>query len=124
VAYARGFRVDVFISYPVEAETWAKQFETVLKEQLRRKIRGAATYLAKRDWRPGGRSSEMLENARHAALFLAIVTRSALEEGESKRFQALEAQAFRELHPVGDRFIPIPLDFEIDARGIFRWVCE
>jgi hypothetical protein len=72
VAYVPGFKVDVFISYPVEAESWAKQFETALKEELSLKAKGAVTYLARKHLRAGEEDSEMLENARHAALFLAL----------------------------------------------------
>ena len=108
MTYVPDVKVDVFISYPMEAEEWARQFDKLLTDILRHKVAKPEIYLARRNWR--GVSNEMLEHAGSTALFVAIVTRSALEDTGTIRFQELEAKAFGESRPEDYRFIPILLD--------------
>ena len=108
MTYVPDVKVDVFISYPMEAEEWARQFDKLLTDILRHKVAKPEIYLARRNWR--GVSNEMLEHAGSTALFLAIVTRASLEDTGTIRFQELEAKAFGESRPEDYRFIPILLD--------------
>jgi hypothetical protein len=119
VAYVLGCKVDVFISYPMEAEEWAKQFYKVLIKRLGQKVKDAEPYLASRNFRAGDVARSMLDNAGQAAIFLAIISQGSIEDPETKRFQAREVEAFRKQGPAGDRFIPILLE-SVSGRDIAR----
>src|ERR1043166_5832113 len=107
MAYVPGFEWDIFINYPMEAEDWARQFEADLQKELAFLLSGkVAIYFAKRNWELGLNSNVMLEQARKSCLFLAILTRSSVTEGEN-RFLSKEGEAFRESGSVIGRFIPL-----------------
>jgi hypothetical protein len=109
MAYVPGFKWDIFINYPMEAEEWARQFEHDLRAAPGlASIPGLTTYFAKRNWELGQVSDEMLDAARQSALFVAVLTEGSLAEAES-RFLGLEMKAFRESGSIGGRFCPIPL---------------
>ena len=108
MAYVPGFEWDIFINYPMEAEDWAKQFEADLKKELAFFSSKVEIYFAKRNWGLGLNSNVMLEQARKSCLFLAILTRSSVTEGEN-RFLSKEWEAFRESGSVIGRFIPLSL---------------
>lgn len=109
MAYTRGFRYDLFISYPMEAQRWAKQFYQDLTDETRLSSIGIEIYLASRTWELGEDSDEMLDAARHSALFVAVLTTDALTE-RSTRFLQLEMEAFRRASPLKRRFCPIPIE--------------
>jgi hypothetical protein len=110
MAYVPGFKWDIFVSYPMEAEDWTNQFEVDLKKQLVLFLagKGLETYFAKRNWELGQISDDMLKQARNSCLFLAILTPGSISESES-RFLGKEWEAFRESGSVIDRFIPLSL---------------
>jgi hypothetical protein len=109
MTYIQGFACDVFVSYPMEAEGWTKH----LVDELRQApglaaLKDLRFYFAKSDWHLGQASDEMLQAARDAALFVAILTKDAVSESQS-RFLARELQAFRESGSLNGRFCPLPL---------------
>ncbi len=74
--YVPGFNWDLFISYPMEAESWTKQFEEGLRDGTDlASARGLEIYFAPRNWQLGGISDDMLEAARSSAVFVAVLTR-------------------------------------------------
>jgi hypothetical protein len=111
MAYVSRFKWDIFISYPMEAEAWTRRFVQDLQEldgtELPKAI-DPQVYFAKKDWKLGGTSDDMLEAARSSALFVAILTRDSLSENQ-KRFLTLEMDSFKKSGPVQGRFCPIPL---------------
>ena len=109
MSHVPSFTHDIFVSYPMEAEEWTKQ----LVEELRQAPGLAALkqlkfYFAKSDWRLGQASDDMLDAARNCALFVAILTKDAVSE-EQSRFISREVRAFRESGSPNGRFCPIPL---------------
>jgi hypothetical protein len=111
MAYVAGFKWDIFISYPMEAEAWARRFAKDLVEldgsELPKAI-DPQVYFAGKDWKLGGTSDDMLEAAGNSALFVAVLTRDSLSENH-KRFLTLEMDSFKNSGSVKDRFCPIPL---------------
>jgi hypothetical protein len=114
MAYVPGFKWDIFISYPMEAEAWTKRFAQDLVDgtELPAAI-GSRIYFAGKDWALGGTSDDMLDAARNAALFVAVLTKDSLGE-EHKRFLRQEMEAFQKSGPVKGRFCPLPL-YPVDA---------
>jgi len=109
MGYVPGFEWDIFINYPMEAEDWARQFESDLKKELALFIsRKVEIYFAKRNWELGLDSNVMLEQARKSCLFVAVLTRASVAQSEN-RFLSKEWEAFRASGPVIGRFIPISL---------------
>jgi hypothetical protein len=109
MAYISGFRWDLFISYPMEAESWTKRFEQDLLDGTPlSSAKGLEIYFAPRNWQLGGISDDMLDAARNAAVFVAVLTKDSIAETET-RFLQKEMQAFRESSPLKGRFCPIPL---------------
>jgi hypothetical protein len=114
MAYVPRFKWDLFISYPMEAESWTKRFEKDLRDEIAlASAKGLEIYFAPKNWQLGGISDEMLEAARNSALFVAVLTKDSLAEGEDPehraRFLQREMKAFRQSRPVNGRFFPIPL---------------
>jgi hypothetical protein len=110
MAYVPGFEWDIFLSYPMEAEAWAKQFEEHLRDGGRlAAARGLRIYFAHRDWRLGGVSDDMLEAARRSAIFVAVITADSLFQDEM-RFLQREMEAFRQSGPLKGRFCPVALE--------------
>src|SRR6266851_5443264 len=117
--YVPGFNWDLFISYPMEAESWTKQFEADLRDETElTSAKGLKVYFAPTSWQQGGISDDMLKAARSSAMFVAILTRDALPDNET-RFLQKEMEAFRESGPLQDRFFPIPL-YPIDGSRLSR----
>ena len=117
--YVPGFNWDLFISYPMEAESWTKQFEEGLRDGTDlASARGLKIYFAPRNWQLGGISDDMLEAARSSAVFVAVLTRDSLADSET-RFLQKEMEAFRESSPLKGRFCPIPL-YPIDGARLSR----
>jgi hypothetical protein len=117
--YIPGFNWDLFISYPMEAESWTKQFEEDLRDGTDlTSAKGLKVYFAPRSWPQGGISDDMLEAARSSAVFVAVLTRDALPDDET-RFLQKEMEAFRESGPLKGRFFPIPL-YPIDGSRLSR----
>jgi hypothetical protein len=108
MAYVAGFEWDLFISYPMEAQAWTKDFSDDLLDGTDLPAATARIYFAARDWKLGETSDEMLEAARNSALFVAVFTRDSLS-GDHKRFLTKEMDSFQKSGPVKDRFCPIPL---------------
>jgi TIR domain len=109
MTYVPAFTHDIFVSYPMEAEEWTNQ----LVEELRQApglaaLKQLKLYFAKSDWRLGQASEDMLDAARNSALFIAVLTRDAVSE-EQSRFISREVRAFRESGSLNGRFCPIPL---------------
>jgi hypothetical protein len=114
MAYVPGFKWDIFLSYPMEAESWTKQFEKDLKDEpLLAAAKDLNVYFARRDWHLGGSSNDMLEAARTSAIFVAVLTKDAVDDRDG-RFLGKEMNAFRASSPLKGRFCPIPL-YPIDA---------
>jgi hypothetical protein len=110
MAYTFGFKWDLFISYPMEARKWAKQFQEDLQDETRlSSAQGLSVYFAPKSWELGDDSDGMLEAARSAAVFVAILTTDSLG-GNASRFLRKEMEAFRESSPLKRRFCPIPLE--------------
>jgi hypothetical protein len=110
MGYVPGFEWDIFLSYPMEAEAWAARFEEGLRDGGRlAAARGLRIYFAHRDWAAGNISDDMLEAARHSAIFVAIITIDSLSHDE-KRFLQREMEAFRQSGSLIGRFYPIALD--------------
>ena len=104
MAYVPGFTWDLFISYPMEVESWTKQFEADLRDETElTPAKGLKIYFAPTSWQQGAISDEMLEAARSSAVFVAILTRDALPDDET-RFLQKEMEAFREFGPLKGRF--------------------
>jgi hypothetical protein len=121
MAYVPGFKWDLFISYPMEAQSWTKQFVDDLRKALPLSaVKDLEIYFASRNWQLGETSDAMLDAARSSALFLAVLTRDALAESET-RFLQREMEAFRESGSLKDRFCPIPL-YPIDGRRLSKAV--
>ncbi len=119
MAYAAGYDVDVFICYPMEAEEWTAQFAEALKKELLFELgKDVDVYFAKRDWKLGKPSNGMLDKARSAAVFLAVLTPSSVVASDSQRFAELEMRAFCE-KGAADGFCPILLR-PIDSKDIAR----
>ena len=96
MTYVPGFTHDIFVSYPMEAEAWTHQLVEELKQAPGlAALKDLKFYFAKSDWRLGQASDEMLAAARSGALLMAVVTKDALSE-EQTRFLAQEVRAFRE----------------------------
>jgi hypothetical protein len=114
MGYVPGFEWDIFLSYPIEAEAWAGQFEKHLREDLAlAAAKGLKIFRAQRDWQIGI-SEDMLDAARKSAIFVAVLTRDALQDEERTRFLQREMAAFRESNkacgrPLKGRFCPISL---------------
>ena len=111
MAYVPGFTWDIFLSYPMEAESWAQQFEEDLRDGTALAagaVPSLKIYFGKRDWRLGEISDQMLEAARGSAVFVAVLTRDSLKD-EAVRFLQREMEAFRASSPSRGRFCPIPL---------------
>jgi hypothetical protein len=109
MAYVPGFKWDIFISYPMEAESWTKRFLEDLQDGTALpSAKGLEIYFARKNWQLGGVSDDMLEAARASALFVAVLTKHSLAENE-KRFLQKEMEAFRESSSLKGRFCPIPL---------------
>jgi hypothetical protein len=114
MAYVPGFKWDIFLSYPVEAELWTKQFDKDLRDEpLLAAAKELNVYFARRDWHLGGSSDDMLEAAQTSAIFVAVLTKDAVDE-RVERFLRKEMEAFRESSPLKGRFCPISL-YPIDA---------
>jgi hypothetical protein len=110
MAYTSGFKWDLFISYPMEAAKWAKQFhEDLLQEPRLCAAKGLDLYFAPQSWQLGDDSDGMLDAARSSALFVAILTADSVA-GDASRFLRKEMDAFRESRPLKGRFCPIPLE--------------
>jgi hypothetical protein len=108
MAYTPDFKYDLFISYPIEAERWAKQFHEDLKDEMwLAAARGLEIYFAPKSWELGKDSDEMLDAARNSAIFVAVLTPYSVGE-DSSRFLRREMEAFRESSPLKP-FCPIPL---------------
>src|SRR5689334_16295426 len=108
MAYTPGFKYDLFISYPTEAASWAKQFEQDLRADMRlAAARGLEIYFAPKSWELTEDSDEMLDAARNSAVFVAILTEDSVTENSS-RFLRKEMEAFRQSSPLKSRFCPIP----------------
>src|SRR5216683_4905889 len=122
MAYVPGFSRDVFISYPMEALRWTKQFDKDLREELAQALsgKGLDTYFAGREFHLGQPSDEMLNEARKSALFLVILTPACFAEDES-RFVAQEVKAFRESGSIANRFFPILLK-PVSGRELSRLI--
>jgi TIR domain len=119
MGYVPGFEWDIFLSYPMEAEAWAKRFEEDLLDGGRlAAARGLRIFFAQRDWQLGAVSDDMLEAARRSAVFVAVITRDSLFQTE-KRFLQREMEAFTESGPLKRRFCPISLE-PIDASELTR----
>ena len=114
MAYVSEFEWDIFISYPMEAETWTKRFVQDLCDgtELPAAIQ-ARIFFAGKDWTLGSTSDKMLTAAGNSALFVAILTRDSLSD-DHKRFLSLEMENFKKSGPVENCFCPIPL-YPIDA---------
>jgi hypothetical protein len=70
MAYISGFKWDLFISYPMEAESWTKRFERDLQDGTSlASAKDLKVYFAQRDWQLGGISDDMLEAARGPRYF-------------------------------------------------------
>lgn len=111
MAYVPGFKYDIFISYPMEAEKWTAQFVQALQTTSGSDLaplRDLKFYFAKDNWQLGQISDEMLEAVRQSALFLAVLTKDSIFDAQS-RFLARELKAFRESGNLNGRFCPIPL---------------
>jgi len=109
MAYIPAFEWDIFISYPMEAESWAEQFVTDLRKAPGlAPLKDLQIYFAKVNWELGQISDEMLDQARRSAIFVAILTEGSVSQGES-RFLGLEMKAFRESGQLNGRFCPILL---------------
>jgi len=113
MAYVPGFEWDIFLSYPMEAEGWTSQFEKDLKEDLALAATKVKIYRAQRDWQIGV-SDDMLDAARSSAIFVAVLTRDAIQDEERKRFLQREMAAFRDSNKesgraLKGRFCPISL---------------
>ncbi len=122
MAYVPGFSRDVFISYPMEALRWTKQFDKDLREELAQALsgKGLDTYFAGREFHLGQPSDEMLNEARKSALFLVILTPACFAEDES-RFVAQEVKAFRESGSIANRVFPILLK-PVSGRELSRLI--
>lgn len=119
MAYVPGFKWDIFLSYPVEAELWTKQFEKDLRDEpLLAAAKELNVFFARSDWRLGGSSDEMLEAARTSAILVAILTKDAIEDRD-ERFLRKEMNAFRQSSPLKGRFCPISL-YPIDATKLHK----
>jgi hypothetical protein len=111
MAYIPKAKRDIFISYPLEAEEWAQQFELDLRKELEQWVPASElrTYLAKRDWQLSP-SDEMLDEARQAAFFIAALVPGALSD-DGLRFFQREWEAFTcsesVFGPVESRFAPV-----------------
>jgi hypothetical protein len=93
MAYVPGFEWDIFLSYPMEAGAWARQFERDLTADLAlASVKGLKIYRAQSDWTLG---ENILDAARSSAIFVAVLTRDAFDENK-KRFLQMEMGAFRE----------------------------
>jgi hypothetical protein len=119
MGYVPGFEWDIFLSYPMEAEAWARQFEKHLKADLALAAKNVKIHRAQRDWQAGKISDDMLDAARRSAIFVAVLTRDALDDDDDKeRFLQREMAAFRQAskksgRSLKGRFCPIflqPID--------------
>jgi hypothetical protein len=125
MAYVPGFEWDIFFSYPMEAQAWTRQIETDLKHDISlAAAKGLKVYCAQRNWEIGFNSDDMLAAARTSALFVAVLTRDALEDEDKKRFLQREMEAFRGAarqagRSLNGRFCPISL-YPIDELKLSR----
>jgi hypothetical protein len=119
MGYVSGFKWDIFISYPTEAEAWTKRFARDLLDgtELPASI-GPRIYFAGKDWKLGDTSEDMLEAAGNSALFVAVLTRDALSE-DRRRFLTKEMDSFQKSGPARGRFCPIPL-YPIDPSQLSK----
>jgi hypothetical protein len=124
MAYIPKAKRDIFISYPMEAEEWAQQFEQDLRKELEQWVPASElrTYLAKRDWQLSP-SDEMVHEARQAAFFIAALVPGALSD-DGLRFFQREWEAFTcsesVFGPVEGRFAPVLIK-PIEARRIAQF---
>jgi len=128
MAFVSGFQHDVFVSYAraddivdASGRGWVSQFVDSLTGALRQRLGGSneiRVFFDTRDLISNQQLSELLEAARHTALFLAIPSRSYAERDWTK--QELEAfiAAARDTHrlfaaeclPLDGSRYPPPLD--------------
>jgi TIR domain len=116
VAYTPCFKHDLFISYPTEAQGWAKQFHADLQADMW--LAAAKIYFAPKSWELGEDSDGMLDAAGNSAVFVAVLTPDSVRENSS-RFLRKEMDAFREASPLKRRFCPILLA-PIDSAQLSR----
>src|SRR5262245_13324760 len=116
MAYIPGFKWDLFISYPMEAESWSRRFEADLRaaEPLAAAT-DLAIYFPRRDWQRDEISDDVLEAVRNSALFVAVLTKNSFVEGET-RFLQREMEAFRQSGPLQRRFCPIALHPDVGSQ--------
>lgn len=92
MAYVPNAESDIFISYPLEAQAWAQEFETYLKREMDQWVGKVTIYFAGRDWRLAP-ADEMLRQAARAAFFISTLVPSALEGDDAVGFGAQDANS-------------------------------
>jgi hypothetical protein len=118
MAYTPGFKYDLFISYPTEAQGWATQFHEDLKAEMwLAAATGLKVYFAPESWLLTENSDAMLNAAGNSAIFVAILTPDSVTN--SNRFLRKEMEAFQQSSPLKLRFCPIPLA-PIDSAQLSR----
>lgn len=117
MAYIPGFEWDIFISYPRESDErdanefeWVNEFHRILDKEINERLPdrlGPKIYFDRRQFAAShSLESELLEAARHSALFVPIVSPRFVAPG---KFTLRELEAFCGSGDVAKRIVTIEL---------------